>query len=97
MSIADLETLYDSYAAAVDAENWGVAAATLSKIAIRIATSPVKMSRSTGGGGRQEIELDAQWVSSQQSFCRRMQTASAAAGSTAGPWQTTTVTYKRAT
>jgi len=95
MSLTDLETLYDTYAAAVDAESWDTALATLSKIAVRIATTPSKMARSVGNGGRQEMELNGQFVSEQQAFCRKMKAAAAHASS--GPFVQVPVTYTRPT
>lgn len=92
MSIADLETLNTAYETAVDAESWSTALAVLSKIAIRLATTP-NLARSLGGGGNQSITWTSQSVAEQQKFCRQM--LAAAAHATSGPFVMVPVTYAR--
>ena len=92
MSIADLETLNTAYFAAVDAADWNTALGVLSKIAVRLATTP-NLSRSLGSGGNQSITWTAQGIADQQKYCRQMLAASAHA--TAGPFVTVPVRYAR--
>lgn len=71
MSISDIESLNTAYVAAVDAEDWSKALKVLSKIAIRLATTP-NVSRSLSGGGDQSIQWTSRSVTEQQAFCRKM-------------------------
>jgi len=89
MSLSGIETLNTAYVAAVDAENWDAALKVLSKIAVRLATTP-NVSRSMAGGGNQSIQWTSQSIAEQQAFCRRMK-AEALAESTG--IQQTKVTY----
>jgi hypothetical protein len=92
MTIADLETLNTAYATAVDAEDWDGALKVLTKISIRLATTP-NVSRSLGGAGNQSIGWNLQNVAEQQAFCRKMQAASRTAS---GFLQQVPITYQRA-
>lgn len=96
MSFADLTTLYNTYIAAVDAASWSTAASTLAKIAARIGTTAVEVTRDTGQGGSQSFKLDAKWIGEQQQFCLRMHSAATAAALSAGPIQQIKVQYQRA-
>jgi hypothetical protein len=92
MSIADLESLNTAYFAAVDSSNWSTALGVLSKIAVRLATTP-NLSRNLGSGGSQSITWTAQGIADQQKYCRQMLTA--AAHATSGPFVTVPVKYAR--
>ena len=96
MSFSDLSTLYSSYISAVDAGSWSTAAQTLSKIAARIGTTAVEVSRDTGQGGSQSFKIDGRWIHEQQQFCLRMHAQATAAASATGPFQQTDITYERA-
>lgn len=92
MSIADIEALNTAYVTAVDAADWTTALSVLSKLAIRLASTP-NVARSLGGGGSQSIAWTAQSIAEQQKFCRQQQSASAHA--TSGPFVQIPVVYQR--
>lgn len=92
MSIAELEALNTSYVTAVDAGDWNGALSVLTKIAVRLATTP-NLSRGIGGGGSQSITWTSQSIAEQQAFCRKQ--LAAAAHATAGPFVQIPVTYAR--
>lgn len=89
MSISDIESLNTAYVSAVDAGSWDAALKVLTKIAVRLATTP-NVSRSLAGGGDQSIQWTSQSVAEQQMFCRKMK-AEALAESTG--IQQTKITY----
>lgn len=92
MSIADLEALNTAYAAAIDGGSWDTALEVLSKIEIRLITTP-NLARSLGGGGNQSIA----WNSHSIAEARRWLMQRKAAGyGASGPFQQTPVTYQRA-
>ena len=91
MTIAGIETLNSAYESAVDAQSWDEALRILSKIAIRLATTP-NLQRNLGGGGSQSITWTSQSIAEQQAFCRQMK---ASAASALGPFQITKVKYVR--
>lgn len=92
MSIADIEALNTAYVTAVDAADWTTALSVLSKLAIRLASTP-NVARSLGGGGSQSIVWTAQSIAEQQRFCRQQQ--SAAAHAVSGPFVQVPVTYQK--
>jgi hypothetical protein len=92
MSIADLEALNTAYITAVDAGDWNGALNVLTKIAVRLATTP-NISRGMGGGGSQSIAWTSQSIAEQQAFCRKQMAA--AAHATSGPFVQVPVTYAR--
>ena len=92
MSIAQIEALNTEYVAAVDAADWTAALNVLSKIAVRLATTP-NLSRGMGGGGSQSIAWTSQSIAEQQAFCRKQMAA--AAHATSGRGVQVPITYAR--
>lgn len=96
MSIAELNTLYTAAVAAMDSADWDTAITKLMAMQARLASTP-NITRALGGGGSQGIAWNAASLKDLIAECRRNKAAVTAAASETGPWQTTKVTYKRAT
>lgn len=96
MSIAELNSLYSSAAAAMASADWDGAITYLMQMQARLASTPNIM-RQLAGGGSQQIQWNASQIAALIADCRRQSTAAAVAAETAGPWQSIKVTYKRAT
>lgn len=96
MTIAELNTLYSSAAAAMASASWDDAITYLMQMQARLASTPNIM-RQLAGGGSQQIQWNASQIDALIVQCRRNQAAAVGAASTGGPWQTSKVTYKRAT
>lgn len=94
MSIAELNALYTAAAAAMESSQWSTAITKLMAMQARLASTP-NVTRSLGGGGSQGIQWNSQSLADLISFCQKQSAAETAAAS--GPWQTTEITYKRAT
>lgn len=95
MSIAELNTLYTSAAASMDSADWDSAITTLMKMQARLASTPVA---SRGGSGiSHSLRFEPDQLKDLIDFCMKRRAAATAAANTTGPWQTTKVTYKRAT
>ncbi len=96
MSIAELNTLYTAAADAMASAEWDTAIQKLMAIQARVASTP-NVTRNLPGGGSQSLTFNPGSLSKTIADCRRQKAAALAAASTAGPWQTTKVTYARAT
>ncbi len=96
MTIAELNTLYSSAVANMDAADWDSAITDLMKMQARLASTP-NISRALAGGGNQSIAWTSASIKDLIAECRRNATRATleAATNTGGPWQASKVTYKR--
>lgn len=94
MSIAELNTLYTSAAASMASGDWESAIVTLLQLQARLASTP-NASRNVGGGS-QSFTFNPGDIDGLIANCRRQKTAATVAASTTGPWQSSKVTYARA-
>ena len=94
MSIAELNSLNSAASAAMESADWDTAITKLMSMQARLASTP-NLERDLGGS--QAISWNPSGLDALITHCRRQKTAATAAASTSGPWQTTEVTYKRAT
>jgi len=94
MSIAELNTLYTAASAAMESADWDTAINKLMAMQARLASTP-NISRNLGGGGSQGITWNSATLADLITNCRRQKAAALAASG--GPWQTTEITYTRAT
>ena len=95
MTIAELNTLYSAAVSALDSGDYATAISKAMAMQVRLATTP-NLTRNLGGGGSQAIAWTSESIAEFIAQARRLQSAARAAAS-GGPFQTTKVTYKRAT
>ncbi|MFA7254135.1 MAG: hypothetical protein WC107_06310 [Patescibacteria group bacterium] len=92
MSLAELNTLYAAYAAALDAADYSTALVKLLAIKGRLITT-ANVTKSLGSGGTEGFNFHPADIDSLIAECRRLQAASTHA--TDGPWRQVPVTYAR--
>jgi hypothetical protein len=95
LTFSEIETLYDAAQAAMAAEAWSSAISKLMQLQACLAATP-NASRGSSGGN-QAYTFNPQGINDLINQCRKEQAAKIAAASTTGPFQTSKVTYARAT
>ena len=96
MSIAELNTLYSAAATAMEAGDWDTAITKLMAMQARLASTP-NLTRNLAGGGSQAIAWNGVNITELIGQCRINKAQALSAASASGPFQSTKVTYTRAT
>jgi hypothetical protein len=95
MTTDELNSLYASAKSAMASEDWSGAVSYLMQLQAALAVTP---NASRGGpGGKQAYDFNEGGLDTLINQCRRQHASKIAASSTAGPFQTSKVTYGRAT
>ena len=94
MSLATLNALYSAAAAAMDGEQWDAAIISLMKLQAKLATMP--NTRRNAGGNSESLDFNPADLASLITQCRQMKTQAALAAGSSGPWQSSKISYQRA-